>query len=92
MKLLIFVFNKNQVLAAFLPQAIRIAELFGCEIDIRYLAPRSVLPEGMDFLPLHTGQIAELEIWVQGDAAPEAMTAIRRCMAQCYGEADYQVN
>jgi hypothetical protein len=34
MKLRISVFNKTQVMTAFLPQALNIAELFGCEMEI----------------------------------------------------------
>jgi hypothetical protein len=92
MKLRISVFNKTQVVTAFLPQAIQIAELFGCEVEIRCIAPLSLLPIGLDFLPVHTGRISEFEIFVQGDGAWEALSAIRRCMSQCFSEVNYQMN
>ncbi len=92
MKLRVSVFNKTQVMTAFLPQAIHIAEMFGCEVEIRCVSPLSVLPEGLDLLPVHTGRITEFEIFVQGGRAREALSAIRRCMSQCFSEVNYQMN
>ncbi len=92
MKLRVSVFNKTQVVTAFLPQAIHIAELFGCAVEIRCIAPLSVFPAGLDFLPVHTGRISEFEILVLGDGAEDALSAIRRCMSQCFSEVNYQMN
>jgi hypothetical protein len=92
MKLHIAVFNKTQVITAFLPQAIKIAELFGCVVQIKCDGPLAALPAGLDFLPVQPGNVTELEICVQGDDAGKALSAMRLCMSQCYNAVDYQVN
>ena len=92
MKLRISVFNKTQVVTAFLPEAIKIAELFGCSVQIKCETPMPALPDGLDFLPIKTGRVTELEICVQGAEAWDALSAIRHCMSQCFSEVNYQMN
>lgn len=92
MKLKLSVFNKTQVITAFLPQAMKIAELLGCDVQIKsdYSAP--ALLADLNWCPMQTGIVTELEISVQGDEAWEALTAMRLCMSQCYRAVNDQLN
>jgi hypothetical protein len=92
MKLQNSVFNKTHVMPAFLPQAIKIAEFFDCAVQIKCDTPMPGLLEDMDFLPVKTGRITVMEVCIQGDEAKEALSAIRRCMSECFCESNFQAN
>ncbi len=92
MKLTIFLFDKFQVIPAFLPQAMKIAECFGCDMEILETSIGRTLPQGMNLVPISIGRKVEFEIVVQGDEAREALSAIRQRMNQCFSEVDHQLN
>ena len=92
MNLTIALYNKTQIVAGFIPQAMRIAELFNCALEMKVSPDLQPMLPGMDLWPVQAGPVAFLEIVVRGEDAAEAIQAMRRRMSQSFSELNFQSN
>ncbi len=92
MKLHVTVWNKPEVLTAFLLDAFKAAELYGGRLSVHYGGPVQSPLEGSDFFLLQAGEMADLEIGAQGEEAGKILEAVRRLMRWRYGDSFYFQN